>query len=302
MHCEICSKSFKDRRSLAIHLTSQKCMEKQSYYDKYLHDNESKCLYCGSITKFRNITKGYRKFCSVPCRSKFSWLTDNARKEILSHSMKNNNYSEGRPKNSKNKNKYPTTEDVLLRYQNNPPPSWEGKFHSEETKEKMSETASKRIAKNGSPRGGSYKGVFKASHPEKYTGNPHNIIWRSKWELKVMMYFDTSPSIISWQSEEQAIAYRSPADNRIRRYFPDFIITLRDKNGELKTLMIEVKPKSQTVPPKKGKNQKRFLQEVMTYGVNAAKWKAAQFYCKKKGWEFKIFTEDHIFGKHYFGA
>jgi hypothetical protein len=35
----------------------------------------------------------------------------------------------------------------------------------------------------------------------------------------------------------------------------------------------------------------------MTWGVNEAKWKAAQEYCLDRGWVFQIMTEKQLFGK-----
>jgi hypothetical protein len=39
---------------------------------------------------------------------------------------------------------------------------------------------------------------------------------------------------------------------------------------------------------------KRYLTEVKTWGVNQAKWKAANEFCKDRGWKFKIVTEDDL--------
>ena len=145
------------------------------------------------------------------------------------------------------------------------------------------------------------KGFFKPKNPQKYKGNPNRIVFRSSWELKMMDFFDKSPNIISWQSEEKAIAYRSPVDNKIHRYYPDFIIEIKNQENKIETIIIEVKPFNQTTEPRspKDKNNKKFLKEVMTYGVNNAKWEAAKFYCEKRGWKFKILTEKEIFGPKY---
>jgi hypothetical protein len=137
-----------------------------------------------------------------------------------------------------------------------------------------------------------YKGFFKPKNPQKYRGNPTNIIYRSGWELKLMLYLDGHKDVISWGSEEVIIPYRSPLDGKIHRYFPDFLVTKMNKDGLKETALIEVKPKSQTQPPKKQeKITRRYLTEVKTWGVNEAKWKAAVEYCKNKGWSFHIFTE-----------
>lgn len=144
-----------------------------------------------------------------------------------------------------------------------------------------------------------YKGKFKPKNPEKYKGDPTNIIYRSLWERKCMVKFDESPNVIEWRSEEVAIPYLSPLDNRVHRYFPDFIIKVVTKDGSKKVYMIEVKPKQQTKEPKKkSRVTKGYIREVTEWGKNSAKWKAAEEYCLDRGWEFKILTEDDIFGKN----
>ena len=105
-----------------------------------------------------------------------------------------------------------------------------------------------------------------------------------------MIYLDNHPDILQWNSEEIVIPYRSPVDGRMHRYFPDFLVKTKDV-----TMIIEIKPKKQTIPPKKPKKVSRqSLNEVMTWGVNEAKWKAAQEYCKDRLWQFRVFTEDHL--------
>jgi hypothetical protein len=140
-----------------------------------------------------------------------------------------------------------------------------------------------------------YKGRFSPSNPSKYIGDPTNIIYRSLWELKLMKYLDTNINVIAWGSEELAIKYISPLDNRVHRYFPDFICKVKQSDGTIKVMILEVKPKKQTEEPKVPKKRtRRFLQEVMTWGVNSAKWKAAQEYCADRGWDFRLITEDHL--------
>jgi hypothetical protein len=140
-----------------------------------------------------------------------------------------------------------------------------------------------------------YKGFFKPKNPQKYRGDPTNIIYRSGWELKLMLYLDEHKDVINWGSEELIIPYRSPIDGKVHRYFPDFIVTKINKQGLKETAIIEVKPKKQTVPPQKqSKVTKRYLTEVKTWGVNEAKWKAATEFCKDRGWSFHIFTEKEL--------
>jgi hypothetical protein len=59
--------------------------------------------------------------------------------------------------------------------------------------------------------------------------------------------------------------------------------------------LIEIKPKHQTIPPKPSKRKsKRYLHEAMTYGINQAKWAAAHAFCKQRGWDFMVVTEEHF--------
>ena len=141
----------------------------------------------------------------------------------------------------------------------------------------------------------SYKGKFQPSYPRKYKGDPTNIIYRSLWERKFMMYCDLNENIIEWGSEEIALPYRSPLDNRIHRYFPDFYIKVKENNGSLKRYLIEIKPKKQTIEPKVQKRKtKSYIYEVTEYAKNMAKWKAAEEFCKDRMWEFKVLTEDEL--------
>ncbi len=141
----------------------------------------------------------------------------------------------------------------------------------------------------------SYSGKYRPSNRNKYKGDPTNIIYRSLWEKKFMHWCDRNNNVLEWGSEEIIIPYRSPLDLRIHRYFPDFYVKARTKDGRLAKNIIEIKPHKQTLPPKRNKQKSRtFLSEVKTYNVNAAKWKAARKYCKGKGMNFIILTEHHL--------
>ena len=138
----------------------------------------------------------------------------------------------------------------------------------------------------------SYKGKYQPSHPKKYKGDPTNIIYRSLWERKFMRYCDLNENILEWGSEEIALPYRSPVDGRVHRYFPDFYIKVKESNSLIKKYLIEVKPKKQTVPPKKPQRQtKGYIREAYEYAKNQSKWAAAREFCADRGWEFKVITE-----------
>ena len=141
----------------------------------------------------------------------------------------------------------------------------------------------------------SYKGKYKPKHPRKYKGDPTNIIYRSLWERKFMTYCDSSNNILEWCSEEIALPYLSPIDNRVHRYFPDFYIKVRESTGIIKKYIIEVKPKKQTLEPIPQKRKtKSYIYEVYEYAKNQAKWEAAREFCKDRKLEFKIITENEL--------
>ena len=141
----------------------------------------------------------------------------------------------------------------------------------------------------------SYKGKYYPSFPRKYKGDPTNIVYRSLWERKFMVYCDKNQNILEWESEEIAIPYRSPIDNRVHRYFPDFYMKVKETNGRIKNYVIEVKPAKQTIPPKKPKRQtKGYIREAYEYAKNQAKWKMAKEFCADRQWEFKVVTEKEL--------
>lgn len=140
----------------------------------------------------------------------------------------------------------------------------------------------------------SYSGRFTPKYPSKYKGDATNIIWRSTWERQVMNWLDLSENIIWWSSEELPIKYYNPIDNKIHRYFPDFIVKVKKKDGMVKTYVIEVKPEYQTKQPERKRKTQRFINESVTYIINQSKWKAADEFCKDHGWEFRILTEKDL--------
>jgi|TARA_Y100001970_G_scaffold110907_1_gene138436 hypothetical protein len=141
-----------------------------------------------------------------------------------------------------------------------------------------------------------YKGKYKIKNPNKYLGNPTNIIYRSLMERRFMEWCDSNDKCYKWSSEEVVIPYISPIDNKQHRYFPDFLI--QTPKG---WFLIEVKPLTQSRPPKKLvvenlelKKKRRYIKSVQTWLVNEAKWKAATKVCEKKGWSFQILTEKQL--------
>ena len=151
--------------------------------------------------------------------------------------------------------------------------------------------------------GRSRKTIFRPKNPEKYVGNASNIICRSNWERVFCEKCDTNDNIVTWASEEFSIPYVSPKDNKRHRYYPDFLIKVKEADGKFKKYVIEIKPKKQTIKPKmKTDSRKRprmtksFAKELENYVVNLAKWNAAIEFCKDNSLEFQIITEDILYG------
>ena len=141
-----------------------------------------------------------------------------------------------------------------------------------------------------------WKGRFRPNNPHKYRGDPTNIIYRSRLELRTMQYLDSTSAILEWESEERPIPYYDPVTSKWRRYFVDFVVYTKNK-----TYMIEVKPFKQTQPPtgtmhQDGRKNRRLIKEQVTYATNCAKWEAAKEYCADRGWEFKFITEKDLGG------
>lgn len=132
-----------------------------------------------------------------------------------------------------------------------------------------------------------YQGKYTVKNPEKYRGDVSNVIYRSSWELRFMIWCDTNPKIKQFSSEETIIPYVSPKDGRPHRYFVDFKI-VTDKN---KTFLVEIKPKAQCRPPRNGKN---YLTEGLTYMINQSKWSYAKQYAEDRNWSFIVLTEDDL--------
>lgn len=140
------------------------------------------------------------------------------------------------------------------------------------------------------------QGVYNVTNRQKYIGDPTKCVYRSGWELTMFRKLDGNPKVVAWASEEVIIPYISPLDNRPHRYFMDLIVVTAKEDGTKNVLLLEVKPHAQTLPPKAGKGRAagRVAKETMTYLVNQAKWKAAEEFCAKRGWSFKVVTEKDV--------
>ena len=139
------------------------------------------------------------------------------------------------------------------------------------------------------------QGKYIVRNKKKYMGDHNNVVYRSSWELKFLAWCDNNPNVVEFSSEEIVIPYKSPVDGKYHRYFVDCFVKVKDKSGNVKSYLIEIKPKKQTKEPViQRRVTKRYITEVTTWGVNQAKWKAATEYCLDRNWEFKLITEDHL--------
>jgi len=144
-----------------------------------------------------------------------------------------------------------------------------------------------------------HQGFYKPLNPSKYSGDINNIVYRSSWEKRFMLWCDKNPSVVKWGSEIYPIQYYSQVDQKVRRYFVDFFIKMRNSEGIEETLMIEIKPNKERFPPtqpkkKSHKAMQRYLDEQITYQRNQDKWKYAEAFAKKNGMKFLVMDEYNL--------
>ena len=136
-----------------------------------------------------------------------------------------------------------------------------------------------------------YKGKYTIKNKSKYLGDPSKVVYRSLWERQAFKWCEGSSRVKKWNSEEIVIPYKCKTDNRIHRYYVDLLVELDNRD----IILVEIKPKKQTVAPKNPKRKtKRYVNEVMTYVKNTSKWEAAQQYAHHKGWKFQVWTEETL--------
>lgn len=134
------------------------------------------------------------------------------------------------------------------------------------------------------------KGLYKPKNPEKYLGNIEKIRFLSSWELRFMDFCDNNPNVVQWGSEEFRIKYYNPIKQKTCDYIPDFIIKYKNRNGDVITEVIEIKPKKQSVISKKMSTY-----DQVQLVINHAKWTAAKAFCEVHGIKFKVLTEEQLF-------
>jgi hypothetical protein len=127
------------------------------------------------------------------------------------------------------------------------------------------------------------RGKFVMTQPAKYIGTKVPT-YRSSWEWSFMRFCDTNPSVQKWASE-------AVQTGRQTVYVPDFFIQYVDKNNKMIVELIEIKPASQQILERVGKNKYNQAQFVK----NQAKWAAANIWCKQQGIKFRVINEHDLF-------
>jgi TnsA endonuclease N terminal len=136
------------------------------------------------------------------------------------------------------------------------------------------------------------RGKFAMKRPDKYVGTK-SPTYRSSWEWSFMNFCDNNDNVLKWASEAIQIPYRDPLTNRQTVYVPDFFIQYVDANNRILTELVEIKPASQTILERVGKNKYNQAQFVK----NQAKWAAASLWCRQQGIKFRILNENDIFSR-----
>lgn len=139
------------------------------------------------------------------------------------------------------------------------------------------------------------QGIYTPMNREKYlgVGNP---VYRSALERDFFLFFDKNLNVTAWASEGIVIPYYFSVDNKVHKYYVDLIAAIKDNNGSIQKYLIELKPHSQTLPPKQSNRKKSstILYENLMYEKNQCKWKAASEYAAKKGMKFVVLTEKYL--------
>lgn len=138
------------------------------------------------------------------------------------------------------------------------------------------------------------------------------VFFRSSWEKKIMIWLDAKPEVVQWGAECLEIPYQMThfdnGDAKIKshRYYPDFFYRMRNKDGVLKEVVVEVKPMKEykmvqdlsegrlTIPEKGMKKLKNFEYDLKMAYKNKLKWETMIAWCNKKGYDFIIITEEHL--------
>lgn len=134
------------------------------------------------------------------------------------------------------------------------------------------------------------QGRFIPKNPAKYVGDASRIIFRSSWEIHVMKFLDSNPSVLKWASEEVKIPYIKPTDGQVHNYFPDFVVVFQDAKGEIQREIWEIKPLKESIS-----EEAKTDRDKVALAINMSKWAAANEFARRHGMKFRIMTEKTLF-------
>lgn len=134
------------------------------------------------------------------------------------------------------------------------------------------------------------KTQFVPRNVDKYVG-PMPITLRSNWERVFCAELDNNPAVIAWAWESEQIPYFDPTPpGKQSIYIPDCLVRLMTVDGTEKVMLIEIKPAHEALS-----ERTRNDADLMILAKNRAKWAAAQWWCERRGIEFRVMTEDDLF-------
>lgn len=122
-------------------------------------------------------------------------------------------------------------------------------------------------------------------------GEKAPIYCRSRWEIIFVDFCDSNQDVLEWASEPTEIPYYNPVTHQQSVYVPDFLVAARGTTGKITKMLIEIKPKHEALL-----EEVRNKKDAAAFMANQAKWKAAAWWCQRRGLRFKIMTEDELFG------
>jgi hypothetical protein len=86
--CEICGKQFVGYNGLSNHIKKIHNITSKDYYDKFLKkEGEGICNFCGKEPKFKNLVKGYQKYCNLKCSNNCEDRKEKFKKSYLSNDI-----------------------------------------------------------------------------------------------------------------------------------------------------------------------------------------------------------------------